>query len=80
MKVGDIVCMPTVKPRISQANGKMLQQITYNAPKGTTFILLLLGTTALGAERDVDPEVILREWGWTHSDDLSPTVPTGEGQ
>ncbi len=63
--IGDIVCMRIIKPRFDTAEGKLRTELTYRAPKGEKFVLLLLGTVANGTEQDFDPDAALEALGWT---------------
>lgn len=68
IRVGSVIFMRTIKPRLSDADGKLVLETTYTAPKGQTFVLMAVGLVDLGKASEFDVDACLMGLGWTPPD------------
>jgi hypothetical protein len=49
---GSIVTVRTIKDRIEDDKGKLVRELTFQAPKGSMFLILVMGTLKTGEKFD----------------------------
>jgi len=76
--VSDVCPMRSVKKSFHNAKGQMLKELTFKAPKGQKFMMLMVGIVDEGTEQEFDANAALESLGWKFAGD-DPVVAEDKG-
>jgi len=82
MRVYDVIQMRSLKAESFASDGKWRSSVTYKAPKGQAFVLILVGAADLDKLEAFSADDALRDAGWTLDapveSAMAASTPSGE--